>query len=65
MVVLHNWTEIVGHCTQAMIESNADALHFGNSCDMVQALEECPDNLIVSGEYRPCGHHETVKCRES
>ena len=54
MVVLHNCGNL-GHCTQAMIESNADALHFGNSCDMVQALEECPDNLIVMGNIDPVG----------
>jgi uroporphyrinogen decarboxylase len=54
MVVLHNCGNL-GHCTQAMVESGADALHFGNSCDMVEALKECPATTLVMGNLDPVG----------
>lgn len=54
MIVLHNCGN-TGHCTQAMVESGAAALHFGNSCNMEQALAECPDDIIVMGNVDPVG----------
>lgn len=53
-VILHNCGN-KGHCTQAMIESGAAALHFGNAVNMVETLEQCPSNLIVMGNIDPVG----------
>lgn len=53
-VVLHNCGN-KGHCTQAMIDSGAAALHFGNAVNMVETLEQCPSNLIVMGNIDPVG----------
>ena len=49
-VILHNCGN-KGQCTQAMIDSGAAALHFGNAVDMVATLEQCPSDLIVMGKY--------------
>lgn len=54
MVVLHNCGN-TGHCTQAMVESGANGLHFGNGCNMEQALAECPSDVIVMGNVDPVG----------
>lgn len=53
-VILHNCGN-TGQCTQAMIDSGAAALHFGNAVDMVEALEQCPSDLIVMGNIDPVG----------
>lgn len=53
-VILHNCGN-QGHCTQAMIESGAAALHFGNAVDMVKTLEQCPSELVVMGNIDPVG----------
>lgn len=53
-VILHNCGN-TGQCTRAMINSGASALHFGNAVDMLQALEECPDNILVMGNIDPVG----------
>ena len=53
-VVLHNCGN-KGHCTQAMIDSGAAALHFGNAVNMVETLEQCPSNLIVMGNIDSVG----------
>ena len=54
LVVLHNCGK-TGQCTKAMIESEAEALHFGNVMDMLQALEACPKDRIVMGNLDPVG----------
>lgn len=54
MVVLHNCGN-TGHCTAAMVETKAAALHFGNKIDMVSALTECPRHLLVMGNVDPVG----------
>lgn len=54
MVVLHNCGN-TGHCTHAMVESGAAGLHFGNRCDMVQALRDCPQDVWVMGNLDPVG----------
>lgn len=54
MVVLHNCGN-TGHCTAAMVETKAAALHFGNKIDMVSALTECPRDLLVMGNVDPVG----------
>ncbi len=54
MIVLHNCGN-TGHCTPAMIETGAAALHFGNKIDMRQALENTPSEIIVMGNLDPVG----------
>lgn len=53
-IVLHNCGN-TGHCTEAMLQSGASALHFGNKADMVKALETCPSDLPVMGNIDPVG----------
>ncbi len=53
-IVLHNCGNS-GQCTAAMLASDAAALHFGNSIDMLQALTECPADRIVMGNLDPVG----------
>lgn len=53
-VILHNCGN-KGHCTPAMIESGAAALHFGNAVNMVETLEQCPSDLVVMGNIDPVG----------
>lgn len=53
-VILHNCGN-TGQCTQAMIESGAAALHFGNAVDMMEALKVCPANIVVMGNVDPVG----------
>ncbi len=54
MIVLHNCGN-TGHCTAAMVETGAAGLHFGNKIDMVQALKECPEEVVVMGNIDPVG----------
>ncbi|MBP1639656.1 MAG: methylcobamide:CoM methyltransferase mtbA [Bacteroidetes bacterium] len=53
-VILHNCGN-TGHCTEAMVTTGARALHFGNKIDMVQALNDCPADVIVMGNLDPVG----------
>ena len=52
MVVLHNCGN-TGHCTDAMVQSGAAGLHFGNRADMVEALKACPSDRHVMGNLDP------------
>lgn len=54
IVILHNCGN-KGQCTQAIIESGAAALHFGNAIDMVETLKQCPSDIIVMGNIDPVG----------
>ena len=54
MVVLHNCGNN-GHCTEAMVQSGAAGLHFGNKIDMIKALQESPTELLVMGNLDPVG----------
>lgn len=54
IVILHNCGN-KGHCTAAMVKTGAKGYHFGNQMDMIQALEECPDNVLVLGNIDPVG----------
>ena len=54
LFVLHNCGN-TGHCTQSMIDSGARALHFGNQCDIVSALQQVPSDRIVMGNLDPVG----------
>lgn len=51
-VILHNCGN-TGHCTGAMVGSEASMLHFGNRADMVEALEACPATVTVMGNIDP------------
>lgn len=54
MVVLHNCGN-TGHCTEAMIATGAMGYHFGNKADMLEALKQCPANVLVMGNLDPVG----------
>lgn len=59
LFVLHNCGN-TGHCTQSMIDSGAKALHFGNQCNVMEALRQVPDNCIVMGNLDPVGIFKTA-----
>ncbi len=52
MVILHNCGN-TGQCTPAMLETGAAAYHFGNAIDMVEALDACPEDVLVMGNIDP------------
>ena len=52
LVILHNCGN-TGHCTEAMIASGANGLHFGNKINMADALADCPENILVMGNLDP------------
>lgn len=54
VVVLHNCGNS-GQCTQAMIDSGANALHFGNAIQMEQVMQQCPSDVVVMGNLDPVG----------
>lgn len=54
IVVLHNCGN-TGHCTAAMVESGAAALHFGNKVDILEALRDTPSDILVMGNLDPSG----------
>lgn len=51
-LLLHNCGN-TGQCTAAMVATGAMGYHFGNGMDMVQALEECPPDVLVMGNIDP------------
>jgi len=51
-VILHNCGS-KGHCTASMISTGAMGLHFGNETDMVEVLENCPEDILVMGNLDP------------
>ena len=52
MVVLHNCGN-TGHCTAAMAEAGAGALHFGNQVEMLAAAAESPQDALIMGNIDP------------
>lgn len=54
LLVLHNCGN-GGHCTAAMCNSGANALHFGNKIDMLQALNDVPAHTLAMGNLDPVG----------
>ncbi len=54
MIILHNCGN-QGHCTEAMLHTGANAYHFGNAIDMVEALESCPNDKLIMGNIDPVG----------
>lgn len=53
-VILHNCGN-TGQCTDAMVQSGAVALHFGNAIDMQSALDSVPSDIVVMGNIDPVG----------
>lgn len=53
-IILHNCGN-TGHCTEAMVYTDATAFHFGNKIDMVKALNECPTDKLIMGNLDPVG----------
>ena len=51
-VFLHNCGN-KGQCTQAMLYTGANGYHFGNAMNMVDALEACPQDVLVMGNIDP------------
>jgi uroporphyrinogen decarboxylase len=54
LVILHNCGN-QGHCTEAMLNSGANAYHFGNAIDMVETLKFCPKDKLIMGNIDPVG----------
>lgn len=54
LVILHNCGN-TGHCTEAMLYTGANALHFGNAIDMTEALKSCPKDKLIMGNVDPVG----------
>lgn len=54
LVILHNCGN-QGHCTEAMLYTGANAYHFGNAIDMVEALKSCPKDKLIMGNIDPVG----------
>lgn len=52
--ILHNCGN-GGHATEAMVKSGARGLHFGNKADMVKALDNVPEDILVMGNLDPVG----------
>jgi uroporphyrinogen decarboxylase len=53
-IILHNCGN-TGHCTEAMLDTGADAYHFGNAIDMVETLKVCPPDKLILGNVDPVG----------
>ncbi len=53
-VILHNCGN-TGQCTDAMVATGANALHFGNAIDMEGVLKQCPSDVVVLGNLNPVG----------
>jgi len=52
LFILHNCGN-TGHVTQSMLSTGSSAIHLGNKIDIVKALEETPDNILVMGNLDP------------
>lgn len=63
IVVLHNCGN-TGHCTDAMVQSGAKGLHFGNKIDLVKALSEIPGDRMVMGNIDPVGMFKQATAEE-
>ncbi len=58
LFVLHNCGN-TGHVTQSMVSTGAGGLHFGNKVNLVEALKEIPENILVFGNLDPVGVFKT------
>lgn len=63
MVILHNCGN-TGHCTEAMLYTGANAYHFGNAIDMVEALNSCPKDKLILGNVDPVGVMKMLSAKD-
>jgi len=63
LVILHNCGN-QGHCTEAMLNSGANAFHFGNAIDMVETLKKCPKDKLIMGNVDPVSIMKMSSARE-
>lgn len=63
LIILHNCGN-TGHCTEAMLSTGANAYHFGNAIDMVEALESCPKDKLILGNVDPVGVLKQLSANE-
>ncbi len=63
MVILHNCGNR-GHCTEAMLYTGANAYHFGNAIDMVEALNSCPKDKLIMGNVDPVGVMKMLSAKD-
>jgi uroporphyrinogen decarboxylase len=63
LVILHNCGN-QGHCTEAMLNSGANAYHFGNTVDMVETLKYCPKDKLIMGNIDPVGIMKMSSAKE-
>jgi uroporphyrinogen decarboxylase len=63
LIILHNCGN-QGHCTDAMLYTGANALHFGNAIDMVEALKSCPKEKLILGNVDPVGVMKLLSAAE-
>jgi uroporphyrinogen decarboxylase len=54
LFILHNCGN-TGQATQSMLSTGAKALHLGNKIDIVNALKEVPEDIVVMGNLDPVG----------
>lgn len=54
IIILHNCGN-KGHCTDAMLSTQAKGYHFGNMMNMELALDQCPAGTLVLGNLDPVG----------
>ena len=53
-LILHNCGN-TGQCTPAMLFTGAHGYSFGNAMNMLNALETCPEDVLVMGNLDPVG----------
>lgn len=51
-IILHNCGNM-GQCTEAMVYTGSAGYHFGNTIDMIDALDVCPTDSLVMGNLDP------------
>jgi uroporphyrinogen decarboxylase len=52
LFILHNCGN-TGHVTQSMVSTGAGGLHFGNKVNIVEVLNEVPEDVLVFGNLDP------------
>ena len=63
LIILHNCGN-QGHCTEAMLYTGANAYHFGNAIDMLEALQSCPEDKLIMGNIDPVGVMKMLSAKE-
>lgn len=55
IVVYHNCGNVVNRMTAECAKIGAKAYHFGNAVDMLEMIENMPDDVLVMGNVDPAG----------